>query len=73
MTGAALLRGFGGAARMTFSAVAAGQLLHMVELTREAADAEGQRAQLDDQVVQFAAAAGSALTTSQPGQSALAS
>src|SRR5438105_8578434 len=35
--------------------LAAGQLLHMVELMREAADAERQRAQLDDQVVQFVA------------------
>src|ERR1700693_612750 len=33
----------------------AGQLGHMVELMREAADPERQRAQLDDKVVQFAA------------------
>src|SRR5260370_22957858 len=50
-----LLRGLlllGGDDLLGFSA---GQLLHMVEMMREAADAEGQQAQLDDQVVQFVA------------------
>src|SRR5260370_26643299 len=35
--------------------LSAGQFLHMVEMMGEAADAEGQGAQLDDQIVQFAA------------------
>ena len=50
-----LLRGFLGAALDHLLGGAAGQLRHVVELAGEAADPEGQRAQFDDQVVQFAA------------------
>src|SRR5258707_1137989 len=54
-TGWSLLRGFLGAGGNDLFGRPAGQLGHVVELAGEAADAECQRAQLDDQIVQFVA------------------
>src|SRR5271168_2771600 len=51
---AKLLRGLRAARGNDLFGRLAGQLLHMVELMREAADPECQRTQFDDEVVQLA-------------------